>query len=148
MRICDNYIRKIAVFEALVNVLSPYQLWGQKMEISALERKFAMEKMELKIRNMGLDSISEKSQQYLAKIDFDSKKWKKTQRRVTKFKTEEDCVKEIARLINEILTATLKHKKEIHEEVDHPGLSEISEVFDMRLWDFGIEGKIKTEEKN
>ena len=73
-----------------------------------------MEKTELKIRNMGPDSISERSQEYMAKIDFDSKKWKKTQQRVTAFKTAEDCVKEIARLRNEIMTATLKYKKEIH----------------------------------
>ncbi len=32
----------------------------------------------------------------------------------------------------------MKHKQEIHEEVDHPGLNEIRDVFDMRLWDFEI----------
>ena len=72
---------------------------------------------------------------------------RKRKRRVTKYQTEADCINQIATLRNDILATALKHKKELHEEVDHPGLSEISEVFDMRLWDFGLEGKIQTEQR-
>ena len=60
---------------------------------------------------------------------------------------EKDCIKIIASKRDDILKSTFKHKQDIHEEVDHPGLKEISQAFDIRSWTLDIKDDDERDEK-
>ena len=146
VRNLEIFCNKLAILEALKSYLCPYQLWGQGQKVSAIERAFEMARLETKIRAASKNMVSEDTAKQLEKVDFESKKWKGSGTRVIKFMKRKDCIKLIAKRRNLILNSTLKNKKEIHEEVDHPGMKEISHAFDTRLWKLDITAEDKEEE--
>ena len=68
----ENFFKTLGVMAALEEVISPYQKWGQRQDISALERAWMKAKMQRKIDTMTRAEISDNIAKQLRKIDFDN----------------------------------------------------------------------------
>ena len=82
---------------ALNEVISPYQKWGQREDICALERAWMKEKMQRSIDNMSQSRVSDETEKHLKKIDFAKRRWKKSQIHCNKLveKSRDDAISEI-----------------------------------------------------
>ena len=78
--------------------------------------------------------MSEETEKLLQKIDFEKKRWVKSQIHCSKLKSRKDAIERICEVRDDVLETFTKHKEEIHEEVDPPSLAAISKVFDIRWW--------------
>jgi hypothetical protein len=72
---------------------------------------------------------------HVEKINFIEKKWQKCDYEINSIpRNKKEMIEKIAIKRNQVLTTFEKHKDEIHDEVDPPGLTALSQLFDVRLW--------------
>jgi hypothetical protein len=122
--------------EASFGKKNPYQKWSQKREICAADRFFQIIKLNKTIENMGA-TICENVKKHLEKVNVDDKKWAKCEFKIKKIpRNQNQLRKKIVEKRKQVLETFEKHKDEIHEEVDPPGLDDLSQIFDVRLWPF------------
>ena len=121
---------------ALNEVISPYQKWGQREDICALERAWMKEKMQRSIDNMSQSRVSDETEKHLKKIDFAARRWKKSRIHCNKLieQSRDDAISEIIQKTMQFLNTFMEHKNEIHASVDPEGMEAASKVFDLRWW--------------
>ena len=90
----ENFFKTLGVMSALNEVISPYQKWGQREDICALERAWMKAKMQRSIGNMSESRFSEETEKHLKKIEFAQRRWKKSRIHCNKLvgKTREDAI--------------------------------------------------------
>ena len=134
-RILLNLIATVNVLE----LISKYQKWGQREKASAFERKMAIRKLRQKMKSLTSDEKVKKLMgEEFGFINFKTgfAKIGDLNEKISHLAgmTERKIVARIVKRQTEMGTEFLKIKMQIHVNEDPKFLSDLSNIFDIRLW--------------
>ena len=140
-RVLMNLMAAINVLE----IISDYQKWGQREKACAFERKIAMMHLETEFASLNTkDKVVKMMKEHFEWIDFESGWMKigqgdgddglKEKIAYLQSMTTHMMVRRIVKRQTEMANQFLTAKKHLHEEEDPGFLSDLSDIFDLRLW--------------
>lgn len=147
--------RNLLNLVALSNVvqeIAKYQKWAQKEKASAFERKYKRNELERNLNKINnLKAVEKSVEKYCKFVDWENNQMKKSKIQMTHAKTKEKAIKHILTQQKKFSQTFIDAKSQIHDEEDPDFLDDLSDIFDIRLWnlvpflddDFGADPNIK-----
>ena len=133
-------------FMAAINVLkiiSDYQKWGQREKASAFERKIAINRLETKFKSLSSKvRVENHINEYFDCLNFATGEMSigtgenALIQSISHLRsmTKRQLIARIVKRQQEMAAQFLNAKKTLHQNEDPPFLSDLSDLFDIRLW--------------